>query len=585
VSIEFSPEAFGKYYLVDKIATGGMAEIFKAKSFSHAGFEKLLVIKRILQHHSENEDFVKMFIDEAKISVQLQHPNIVHIYDFGKLHSNCYIAMECVDGKDVKQILRKLAERRKYLPEEYAVLIAHDALAGLEYAHNKTTLHGEPLNIVHRDMSPSNVLVGYEGDVKVADFGIAKAEHRTYDTKDGVLKGKFEYMSPEQARGKSIHSSTDVFSTGIILWEMLTGRRMFKTDSDIATLEKIKAGGYPPPSVLNPHISARLDNIVMKALANDPADRYPNALAFQNTLANYLAPNTPGAVKRSMSEFLFELFTEERSRERHALDAGSQIAKELFKRPEDLTLEPEWQEEINTAGPTLHQAAHPPKRASLVMPLLVLLIVLASIAIYLQTTATDSPTPRTDEALSNRAPIANSAPEAPDLADVQIEVTPASAKIFVNGELVGEGPTQRLSQQELGEALIRIEAQGYETKEVQKNLQAGSNNYSFDLTRTPAPTPVPEVIVIEAPKEKAPTAAPPKKAVVQYGQISINVRGGWGHITINGKKVTDTPYKAKIRAGSHKIRVYNPAADFDVTQTIVVKADELKTISIDPNAN
>jgi serine/threonine protein kinase len=312
VAAGFSPEAFGKYFLVDKIATGGMAEIFKAKSYSHAGFEKLLVIKRILQHHSENEDFVKMFIDEAKISVQLQHPNIVHIYDFGKLHSNCYIAMECVDGKDVKQILRKLAERRKYLPEEYAVFIAHDALAGLDYAHNKTNLKGEAQNIVHRDMSPSNLLVSYEGDVKVADFGIAKAEHRAYSTQDGVLKGKFEYMSPEQARGKANHCSTDVFSTGIILWEMLTGRRMFKTDNDLATLEKIKSGGYPPPSVLNPHISARLDGIVMKALAVNRADRYPNALAFENALAAYLAPNTPSTVKRSMADFLQELFAEER---------------------------------------------------------------------------------------------------------------------------------------------------------------------------------------------------------------------------------------------------------------------------------
>ena len=584
MSIDFSPEAFGKYYLVDKIAVGGMAEIFKAKSFSHAGFEKLLVIKRILQHHSENEDFVKMFIDEAKISVQLQHPNIVHIYDFGKLHSNCYIAMECVDGKDVKQILRKLAERRKYLPEEYAVLIAHDALAGLEYAHNKTTLHGDPLNIVHRDMSPSNVLVGYEGDVKVADFGIAKAEHRTYDTKDGVLKGKFEYMSPEQARGKSIHSATDVFSTGIILWEMLTGRRMFKTDSDIATLEKIKAGGYPPPSVLNPHISARLDNIVMKALATDAADRYPNALAFQNTLANYLAPNTPGAVKRSMSEFLSELFTEERSQERHALDAGSQIAKELFKRPEDLTLEPEWQEEINTAGPTLHQASQPPKRSSLITPLLVVLIVLASVAIYLQTLGSNS-SPASISQSQNPTAQPNTPLPQSSVAEVRIDVSPANAEIFVDGESIGQGPTQTLEARELGNALIRIEAEGYEPKEVSKDLQAGPNNYSFDLTRVAAPPPAPEVIVIETPKEKPPAVTPPKEVVVRYGQISVNVRGGWGHIEINGKKVTDTPYKGQIRAGRHTIRVYNPAADFDIRKTIEVKAGELKTISIDPQSN
>ena len=189
-----------------------------------------------------------MFIDEANssnFSIQTSSTSTTL-----KDAPHCYIAMECVDGKDKAP---KLAERRKYLPES-AVFIAHEMLSGLDYAHKKTTLQGEALNIVHRDMSPSNVLVGYEGDVKVADFGIAKAEHRAYDTKDGVLKGKFEYMSPEQARGKKVTGLSDVFSSGIILWEMLTGRRMFKTESDLETLEKIKAGGYPPPSVLNPHI-------------------------------------------------------------------------------------------------------------------------------------------------------------------------------------------------------------------------------------------------------------------------------------------------------------------------------------------
>jgi len=574
----FSPEAFGKYYLVDKIATGGMAEIFKAKSFSHAGFEKLLVIKRILQHHSENEDFVKMFIDEAKISVQLQHPNIVHIYDFGKLHSNCYIAMECVDGKDVKQILRKLAERRKYLPEEYAVYIAHDALSGLDYAHNKANLHGAALNIVHRDMSPSNVLVGYEGDVKVADFGIAKAEHRAYDTKDGVLKGKFEYMSPEQARGKAVHGTTDVFSTGIILWEMLTGRRMFKTDSDLGTLEKIKSGGYPPPSVLNPHISARLDAIVMKALSVESKDRYPSALAFQNALSDYLTPNTPSAIKRSMSDFLSELFSEERQAEKDALEKGSQIAVDLFNRPEDLALEPEWQEELNTAGPTLHQANTVPARSSLVIPLLVTLIILAGAALVVQS------------GNKSAVPVPSTQVEAEPMASVRFQVEPVDAIIYVNDTLIGAGPLIEATGLPIGESTIRVESEGFVTQEFSMKLRKATEH---DRSVTLSPVEVKEDSPDSQSTERSQTrrteqettstrSTPPPRRVATPGKVSVNVRGTWGQLEIDGKPFGTTPYTGSLSAGVHTIRVYNPAAGFDMSQKVTIKGGETETVSFAP---
>ena len=284
----FAPEAFGKYYLVDKIAVGGMAEIFKAKSYSHGGFEKLLVIKRILDHLSDNDEFIEMFVDEAKISVTLQHPNIVQIYDFGKIRDNYFIAMECIEGRDIKGILRKLAERKKLLPVEFAVYIGHEMCKGLDYAHKKADNTGKCLNIVHRDISPSNVLVSWSGEVKVADFGIALASSAKHETKAGVLKGKFEYMSPEQAQGKELDARSDVFATGIILHEMLTGRRLFKTKSELQTLEKIKSVDIEPPNAINVNVPARLNEIVMKALARDPADRYPDCKAVQADLLDYI---------------------------------------------------------------------------------------------------------------------------------------------------------------------------------------------------------------------------------------------------------------------------------------------------------
>lgn len=574
MATRFSPEVFGKYYLVDKIATGGMAEIFKAKSYSHAGFEKLLVIKRILQHHSENEDFVKMFIDEAKISVQLQHPNIVHIYDFGKLHSNCYIAMECVDGKDVKQILRKLAERRKYLPEEYAVFIAHDALAGLDYAHKKTNLQGAPQNIVHRDMSPSNLLVSYEGDVKVADFGIAKAEHRAYDTKDGVLKGKFEYMSPEQARGKANHGSTDVFSTGIILWEMLTGRRMFKTDNDLATLEKIKSGGYPPPSVLNPHISTRLDEIVMKALAVDRADRYPSALAFENALAAYLAPNTPSAVKRSLSDFLQELFAEERAQEKLNLEQGSEIAIDLFNRPEDLALEPDWQEDLNTAGPTLHQAPVPPKPNPLIVPLILALIGVAALGLWMQMGKKSADEPTIVQPVS---------------ASVHFQVEPVDAFVYVNDIQIGAGPDIWKTDLPVGTATIRVESVGFATREFTMNLREATEHTRRVVlaelmveTETPAPPNRRRPGVAPETATDAPPRIAPPPAAPTFGKLSVNVRGTWGNLLIDGTPKGTTPFTGDLKTGRHTVRVFNEAAGFDLTQQVTVKRGETETLAFTP---
>ena len=354
----FQPQAFGRYYLVDKIAVGGMAEVFKAKSYSDAGFEKLLVIKRILEHLSDNSEFVEMFIDEAKISVELQHSNIVQIYDFGRSGENYYIAMECVEGKDIKGVLRKLAQLRKLMPQSLALLIAHEVARGLDYAHKKADLAGEALHIVHRDISPSNIIVSYSGEVKIADFGIAKAESSAFDTKDGVLKGKYEYMSPEQARGERIDHRSDLFATGIILHEMLTGRLLFKTDSDVKTLEKIKQAEVPAPSSINPTIPAALDALVLRALSRDPDARFADGRALQAAILEQLAPVTPDLLRADLQAFMGELFVDEIAAERVALAQGSRAAEALRAEAEARALQPppppppraEWEGEGHTSG-------------------------------------------------------------------------------------------------------------------------------------------------------------------------------------------------------------------------------------------
>jgi len=329
VSVPFQPVRFGKYYLLDKVAVGGMAEIFRAKSFGHSGFEKVVVIKRILSQFAHNDEFVEMFIDEAKLSVELTHPNIVQIYDFGKIDDSFFIAMESVQGKDLRSVLRRLAERSEYMPHEVAAFIAHELACGLDFAHKKTDHIGLPLNIVHRDISPSNALISYGGHIKVVDFGIAKAESASDATESGVLKGKFQYMSPEQAMASPVDHRSDVFSLGICLWEMLTGNRLFKRKTGLESLDAIRSGEVPTPSSFNPSVPEELEQICMHALSPDIGQRYQEACHMQADLQNYLLPHTPSSLAPHVSTWLRGRFGEEILRERERLDRGTELVATL----------------------------------------------------------------------------------------------------------------------------------------------------------------------------------------------------------------------------------------------------------------
>jgi serine/threonine protein kinase len=485
----FQPESFGKYYLVDKIAVGGMAEIFKAKSFGHGGFEKLLVIKRILPHISEKEEFVEMFVDEAKVSVALQHANIIQTYDFGKVHDNWFIAMECVEGKDVKGLLRKLAQRRRLLPIEFAVYIAHEVTKGLDYAHRRENLQGSGLGIVHRDMSPSNVLISYEGEAKIADFGIAKATTNAYNTKDGVLKGKFEYMSPEQAMGLDIDRRSDIFSCGIILYECLTGRRLFKTESDVKTLETIKACDLDPPSALNPSIPARLDDIVMRALARRREDRYQEARELQNDLLEFLYPATPDLTRQSFSHFLQELFAEEITAERARLEEGTAAAMAIHRQEPDLDLEPEWEEQRTTASHTMPSAATVmpsgprwPVLAAIGGVLLVLLLGLGWVAV----TLLDQTAPTVEVVRTGRLLIQSN----------------VEAQVLIDGAPVGSGQQVTVSDIEPGAHSIVVQADGFLSWEDTVNLEAGEK-LRIPVRLEPIPEDPPEDPPVDVPDQGA----------------------------------------------------------------------------------
>jgi len=268
---------FGQYVLVEKIATGGMAEVWKARMRGVEGFQKIVAIKKILPHLSDNQDFIEMFVDEAKLAAQLNHNNIIHIYDLGKIQNSYYIAMEYIDGFDLKTILRRGHERDHPMSVELALFVTSKIASALDYAHRKKDFEEREMGLVHRDVSPQNVLISQEGDIKLCDFGIAKAASKASHTQAGALKGKLQYMSPEQAWGRNIDRRSDIFALATVLFEMLTGRKLFTGDNELSILEQVREARVQPPSAFNDEVTPEIDKIVLKALHKDPAHRYQTA--------------------------------------------------------------------------------------------------------------------------------------------------------------------------------------------------------------------------------------------------------------------------------------------------------------------
>jgi TonB family protein len=302
-----SPGAFGRYQLLQKIGTGGMAEVYKARMSGEQGFEKIVAIKRIVPHMATNAEFVTMFVDEAKLAAQLNHNNITHIYDLGKVDAWHYIAMEYVEGKDLRTLLKLGKERGFPLAGELALFIAAKIANALDYAHRRPAPDGSELNLVHRDVSPQNILISDEGDIKLCDFGIAKAASKVSTTMSGALKGKLQYMSPEQAWGKKLDRRSDIFSLGSVLYEMLTGAPLFEGDTDMSVLESVREGEVAPPTSRGVEVPKRVDQIVLKALAKNPQERYQNASEFEKDLHAVLYTYQPSPGPADLAIYMHRL--------------------------------------------------------------------------------------------------------------------------------------------------------------------------------------------------------------------------------------------------------------------------------------
>jgi len=351
------PAQYGKYLLIDKIAKGGMAEVFLAKQTGSKGFERILAIKRILPQFTENAEFVSMFINEAKVAAQLSHPNIVQVFDFGQVEESYYIGMEYVMGRDLRTIMERSQKSNRPLPVDQILFIISRVCSGLEHAHKKKDLHGNELNLVHRDISPQNILISYDGEIKLVDFGIAKAALQENETRTGILKGKLAYMSPEQAWGKVIDHRSDLFSLGIVLYECATGKRLFKGDSEINTLERVREAKFDPPRQLNGAISEQVEAAVAKSLAKEVQDRYASAAQMQSELERCMSKPL-SEIQSELAQNIHALFKEEIDK-----DQGR------MKRAALATLDsPTVQLGVAAPSPAVSKAATPPLSPKLEVP-------------------------------------------------------------------------------------------------------------------------------------------------------------------------------------------------------------------------
>ncbi len=303
----FEPKKFGKYLLIDKIAAGGLAELFQSKVTGSQGFEKLIAIKTILPHLAQENELISCFIDEAKLAALLNHQNIVQIYDFGDFEGTYYIAMQYLFGKDLRRVLDKAKEKDISIDLGYCLYIISLICSGLDYAHNLKDLQGTELKLIHRDVTPQNIIITYDGDVKIVDFGIAKAAARSTLTQIGTIKGKVAHMSPEQASGQSIDHRSDIFSTGIILYELVTGEKPF-TGETMEVLAKVRDCKFKLAESIAPNLPEKVYSIIHRSLAKDPDKRYQSCREMQTDLEDCIHELTIWPTSRGLSKIMNSIY-------------------------------------------------------------------------------------------------------------------------------------------------------------------------------------------------------------------------------------------------------------------------------------
>ncbi len=533
------PQRFGKYTLIRKLALGGMAEIFLALQRSMAGFEKLIVVKRVLPHLAKDQAFIELLLTEARIAATLNHPNVAHIYDVGEVHGQFYIAMEHIHGEDLRSIVRQMKKvNETSFPLEHAIAIVLGCCAGLSYAHEKTNLDGAPMEIVHRDVSPQNILVTFTGDVKLVDFGIAKAGRSTQeDTGSGQLKGKIPYMSPEQAQGLPLDGRSDVFSVGVILFELCTGKRLFRGANEMDTLKMIVEGEYPKPRALNPNLPERLEKIILKSLEKDLSARYQSAREMQADLEDMIRAEQMKVSPLTLASWMQHLFEEKLGEQKRMLSEGRQLAEVIAAQV--AAEEAEAAREATRSGVRARQRSRVPWVLTVLFALLTA-AVLGYLAVF---------------GVGGR-------PTGPGV--MVIDSEPAGAAIRIDGDVRAEHTPATIRELPLAHYTLTVTADGYVpfTQEV-------------DLT--------------EAAQEASVHATLVRPSASSYGVASVTTTPAGAHLLLDGRALSAADGSAlvapatvpEIEPGVEHTLVISLDGYVPVTRTLLLTAGQVETITLE----
>jgi serine/threonine-protein kinase len=499
----------GKYRLIAELGHGGMAEVFLAVVRGPAGFNKLMVIKQIRPQLAEDPEFLGMFLDEARLAARLSHPNVVQTNEVGHEGNRYFIAMEYLEGQPLNRVLHRF-QRTGGFPLAHHLRVISAVLAGLHHAHEIADYDGTPLGVVHRDVTPHNIFLTYDGQVKVVDFGIAKALNSSSETRTGVLKGKVAYMAPEQARGERVDRRADLFSVGIMLWEAATGRRMWKGVPDIAILQRLLAGDIPKPSSVKPEVSEVLEAIVLKCLATDRDERYETALDLQEDIDAFLETQEDRGSARDLGKLITRQFDADRLKIKGIIEdqlrerSPSQVTVDTRSLPiidnqNSLTStgsnpavgdRPSMDSgpssiQITGAGPvsgvpsspsytsasglfasasTSDGAAPRPGRRGLVAGAAIAAGGLLAVAFWMATRPAAAPAaPANTTAPTEAAAIAKPAPAAADI-EINIGASPPEARLFLDDRPLGANPYKGKLPGDASPHQLRVEARGYATQ-------------------------------------------------------------------------------------------------------------------------
>jgi serine/threonine-protein kinase len=617
-------ETFKSYKLLRRLAAGGMGEIWLAEQKGSAGFSKRVVVKTILECFADDPSLVEMFLDEGRIAANLSHPNIAQTFDLGQCGKGAdapyYIAMEYVHGRDLRDLLITNIDRKQFIPLNLVLRIIADVCQGLHHAHSVKTPEGKPDGIIHRDVSPQNILITFDGVVKIVDFGVAKATERASKTKSGVLKGKYAYMSPEQVRSKPLDARADVFSMGVVMYELVTGRRLFKRDSEMKTLDAVISAIVPKPRRFDTSVPPEVEKLMLKALSLRPKDRFQSAQEMQLAVENLMIELQLPASSAHLAAFMMEMYGgEEEDEDEKYAGRGSRSRSELMRKMESLPgvadkvefklertgsftplsgvagLDSSIREPTRNIRYGERKPVVPTKRRPWMIPALGLLAGLLGVGGYFAVSALlDKPKPEKTESVAAVEPAIKPPPE-PEPVPARVPVPEPEPEVEPAPEPAPEpvkvAPVKKPPKKKKKRRVIAIKTTGFisVTTEPPADIFLGKKKLgrgSIERAKVPAGKHKLKVVLRKG------TQRTMAVNIKRGGHVEKSVAFGsgtlrivvlpWANVWVDGKKKGQTPMPSmELMEGFHQVRLVNDQIGKDQTKKVKIQPGKESLLRID----